>query len=108
MHGSPPPEFPPGTGVNVPSEDGNASKVLVGAGVSVNVAVGGGGVAVGMAAWVSATIVKAAAATVPCMSTALPIGVGVACAPHALRISVVVSTRVRTEKHFMWISPYRF
>src|SRR5919109_4614402 len=94
IHGSPP-EVPLGTGVKVTSEEGNASGVLVGAGVSVNVAVGGGGVAVGMAAWVSATTVRAAAAIVPCMSTGLPIGAGVACAPHALMVSVITSTRVR-------------
>jgi len=102
IHGSPPPELPLGTGVIVTSEDGNGGKVLVAAGVSVNVAVGGGGVAVGMADWVSATIVNAAAATVLCMSTALT--VGVACAqraPHPLMSSVIMSTRVRIEKHFM-------
>ena len=51
------------------------------AGVWVNIAVGGGGVEVGMAAWVSATTVRAAAMTVFCMSTAL--SVGAACAPPA-------------------------
>jgi hypothetical protein len=61
--------------------------------------VGGGGVAVGMADWVSAIIVKAAAAIVPCRSIALT--VGVAASPHALMISAIVSIRVRLEKHFM-------
>ena len=79
--------LPLGTGVNVPAEGGNGRNVLVGAGVSVIVAVGGGGVAVGMAAWVSAITVKAAAAIVPCRSTGL--AVGVAPVPHALRISVI-------------------
>ena len=95
------PELLLGTEVNVPSQVGKGGNVLVAAGVSVKVAVGGG-VAVGMAAWVSATIVKAATMTVFCMSTAL--SVGVACAPrapHALIISVIRSTRVRIEKHFM-------
>ena len=44
------PELPLGTGVNVTPEAGNGGIVLVGTGVSVNVAVGGTGVAVGMAA----------------------------------------------------------
>ena len=102
MHGSPPPELLLGTGVNVTCEEGNGGKVLVAAGVSVNVAVGGGGVAVGMADWVSASIVKATAAIVLCMLTALT--VGVACAPRApqaLTISAVMSIGVTLEKHFM-------
>ena len=76
------------------------------AGVSVNVAVGGIGVAVGMAAWVSAIIVKAAAAIVLCMSTGLT--VGVACCTTRTDDQRITSTRVRIEKHFMSTSPYRF
>ena len=61
-HGSPAPALLLGSGVNVTCRDARGRNVLVGAGVSVTVAVGGGGVAVGMAAWVSAIIVKATAA----------------------------------------------
>jgi hypothetical protein len=64
-HGSLPPELPLEAGVDVIAVDGGGMKVGVGRGVFVNVAVGGMGVAVGMAAWVSAITVKAAAATVP-------------------------------------------
>ena len=93
--------------MNVPSNVGKGGNVLVAAGVSVNVAVGGV-VAVGMAAWVSATTVKAAAMTVFCMSTELSVGVACALpAPHALMSSVIMSNRVRMEKNFIWISPYR-
>src|SRR6188474_3984576 len=95
IHGSSPPEMPLGTEVNVASRVGKGGKVLVAAGVSVNVAVGGGGVAVGMAASVSATTVRAATMTVFCMSTGL--SVGAACmlppAPQALMSSVIRSTR---------------
>jgi hypothetical protein len=94
--------------VNIIPEAGNGGTVLVAAGVFVNVSVGGGGVAVGMAAWVSAIIVMATAAAVICKSTGLTVGGGVACAPHALVLSVIMSTRVRIEKHFMLTSPYRF
>ena len=48
----------------------------------MGISVGGKGVAVGMAAWVSATNVKAAATAVFCTSTALI--VGVTSDPHAL------------------------
>jgi len=110
IHGSSAPETPLGTEVNVASRVGRGGSVLVTAGVSVKVAVGGGGVAVGMAAWVSATTVRAATMTVFCMSTGL--SVGVACmlppAPQALMSSVIRSTRVRIEKYFMSASPYRF
>jgi hypothetical protein len=101
IHGSPPPELPFGTGVSVTGEEDNASGVSVGRGVFVNVAVGGIGVAVGMAAWVSAIIVKATAAAVLCRSSALSVGGGVACAPHALMISVNMTIRVRLEEYFM-------
>ena len=51
IHGSSPlpPELLLGTEVNVPSKVGKGGSVLVATGVLVNVAVGGGGVAVGMA-----------------------------------------------------------
>lgn len=48
--------------------------VFVTAGVAVEVAVGGNGVAVGMAACVCATTVNAAAIAVFCTSTALMVG----------------------------------
>lgn len=80
--------------------------MLVGTGVFVGVSVGGIGVEVGMAAWVSAIIVRASAADVLCMSNTL--SVGVASAPHALMISVIINSRVRIEKHFMWTYPYCF
>jgi hypothetical protein len=89
--------------VNVTSEEGKGSGVLVGGGVSVKVGVGEGGVAVGMAAWVPAIIVEAPAAIVPCRSIAS--AVGAACAPQALRMSVTTSSLVRFKKYFMWISP---
>jgi hypothetical protein len=98
IQGSPAPEFASGTAVNVASRVGRGGTVTVGMGVSVGVAVS---VAVGMAAWVSAIIVKAAAAIVFCMSATLTVGMGVACAPQALMISVLMSTRVRIEKRFM-------
>jgi hypothetical protein len=103
--------LPPETEVDVTPEGGKGGNVTVGAGVSVNVAVGGIGVAVGMAAWVSAIIVKAAAAIVFCMSTALTVGIAVVSAlraPHALTLNASIITRVRLEKHFIWTSPYRF
>ena len=89
--------MPSGTGVNVAPREGNGIKVSVGAGVSVNVAVGGTGVEVGMAAWVSAIIVKAAAAIVACKSAGLAVGVGVAAVPQALMVSVIMSNRVRLK-----------
>jgi hypothetical protein len=100
MHGSLPPELLSGTDVNVASKDGRGGIVLVIAGVFVNVAVGGTGVAVGMAACVSATMVKAAAAIVFWMSTGLTVGMGVVCtlrAPHALMSSVMMTIRVGVE-----------
>ena len=106
MQGSPPPELPVGTGVDATAEDADGGNVLVGRGVFVNVAVGVIGVAVGMAAWVSAIIVKATTAAVLCSSIGLTVGTGVACASHALMVNVIMSTRVSLEKHFMFISPY--
>jgi hypothetical protein len=94
--------------VNVPSRVGKGGSVLVARGVLVNVAVGGGGVAVGMAPWVSATTVRAAAMTVFCISTALTVGVaGVLGAPHALMSSVIISNIVRMEKFFICTIPFR-
>src|SRR5215210_871998 len=107
IHGSAVPELPFGPGVVVIAEVGRGGKVLVGAGVSVDVAVA---VAVGMAAWVSAIIVRATAASVLWISSALTVAGGVACAaraPQALTISVITRVRVRIEKRFIQTSPYR-
>ena len=70
--------------------------------------------AVGMAAWVSAILVNAAAASVLGMSIVPAVGVacGTAPAPQALRINMIMSactsTGVRIEKCFMWTSPRCF
>ena len=97
IHSSPAPELPLETDVNV--ADGRGRKVAVGGGVFVIVGVGGGGVAVGITAWVSATIVKASATTVFWMSSGL--SVGAAWAPQPLTIRVVMSTKLRIAKHFI-------
>jgi hypothetical protein len=68
--------------VAVTSRVGSEAGVLVGRGVKVGVSVGGTGVAVGMASWVWATMVKAAASAVDCTSAALIVGTG--SAPQAL------------------------
>lgn len=79
-----------GAAVKVAPRVGMTGSVGVEAGVFVRVAVGGGGVAVGMAAWVSASIVTTSETIVFCMSTALT--VGVACGtPQAPLISVITS-----------------
>jgi hypothetical protein len=86
--------------------------VAVAAGVLVTVAVAVGvGVVVGMAAWVSASIVTISETIVFSTSVALPIGVGVAWGAQAPLISVSnvsTSTWVRMEKLFMWTAPYYF
>lgn len=101
IQGSPPPELSLGAAASVTSEAGKGRNVLIGAGVSVGIAVGGSGVTVGMAAWVSATIVRAAAAIVLCMPIGLTVGVAATFAPHALRISAIMSIRVSLGKRFM-------
>lgn len=68
--------------------------VFVGGGVGEGVSVGGMGVAVGMAACVSATIVMAAAIAVPCTSSALIVGSG--SGPQALIRKVRTSVRIRS------------
>lgn len=77
---------------------GRGSGVLVGNGVCVGGSVGGKGVEVGMAAWVCATMVKAAATAVFCTSAACI--VGAAGVPHAL-MSRAMTTTVRVEKRFI-------
>ena len=102
-HGSPPPAFALVGGkvdVNVTFRVGRGTGVSVGRGVSVGVSVGGRGVFVGMAAWVCATMVNAAATAVFCTSTALIVGVAGA-APQALMINVVKTMTVRMERRFM-------
>ena len=64
------------------SEVGKGRDVLVDGKVGAAVFVGGTGVAVGRAAWVSATMVRAAASAVCPISTGL--AVGVACGLQAL------------------------
>src|SRR5262245_47660680 len=64
-----------GVKVAIVAEVGNASRVFVGKGVWLEVFVGGRGVAVGMAAWVSATNVKDPETAVFWTSTALIVGV---------------------------------
>jgi hypothetical protein len=62
-------------------EVGKGSGVGGGGRVGTGVSVGGTRVAVGMAAWVNATMVEAAAKAVPCTSAGFM--VGVACGPQA-------------------------
>jgi hypothetical protein len=65
------------------SRVGSGNGVKVGSGVGLGVSVGGTGVFVGMASWVIATIVHAAASAVPC--TSCGDSVGVPCGPQAVR-----------------------
>ena len=75
MQGSPALGFSVGIGVNVTSRVGKGVDVTKVTSVFVGTAVGKGGfVAVGMAAWVSASIVRAAATAVTCRSTGLTVG----------------------------------
>lgn len=97
-HGSPPEVG--GTGVNETASVGSSAGVLVGGGVTVGVSEGGNGVAVGMAACVSATIVKAAATAVNCTSAALIVGAGGA--PQAvLTIAAITMIMERNLNCFM-------
>jgi hypothetical protein len=75
-------KFASGFGVNV------GAKVGMGGNVEVAAAVG---VAVGAAAWVSATSVEAAANAVLCKSVRLTVGVACGVAPQALMINVITS-----------------
>lgn len=89
-----------GRGVELIAGVGEATGVSVNTGVNVKVAVGGSGVAVGMAAWVCATIVEAAEIAVPCTSSALMVGTA-GCPPQPL-ISVARTTAiVRVLNNFM-------
>ena len=101
--GSPPPLLAVGAvvGANVrPALNvGNGKGVLVGRGVFVGASVGGNGVAVGAAACVCATMVKAAATAVFCTSAAFI--VGAAGDPQALMIKVMARTMVKVEKRFI-------
>jgi hypothetical protein len=85
------------------SSVGRATGVSVGRGVVVGVSVGGKGVAVGIAAWVWATIVNAAATAVDCTSTALTVGMG--SAPQALITVTRINRMDRLLSSFMVISP---
>jgi hypothetical protein len=92
---APPPPLETAAGVAVAcraavSSVGKETGVFVAATVGLAVSVGGKGVSVGMAAFVSATIVCAAAMAVPCTSAGCAVGAG--CAPHAamMRLSIKV------------------
>jgi len=74
-------------GSNVGTMSGSAVKV--GKGVGLGVSVGGSCVAVGIAAWVMATTVHAAATAVP--STSAGAMVGVPCEPQAVNRTVSAS-----------------
>jgi len=103
-HGSPP-ALLTGAGVKVAcnvADVGNAIGVFVGGSVGLAVSVGGNGVAVGIAACVSATMVNAAATAVNCTSAALI--VGAAGAPHALIITVIAAINEEIAKCFMLLS----
>lgn len=71
---------------------GNSIGVAVGGEVGIGVSVGGMSVAVGIAAWVSATIVQAAATAVPWTSAALIVGSG--SGPQALNRNKLANMRV--------------
>ena len=89
-----------GIDVKVTSRVGSASGVSVGASVGDAVSVGGRGVFVGMAAWVCATAVKAAATAVLCTSSTVMDGVA-GVAPQATRDMPV--NRLRTRKVIFFI-----
>ena len=102
IHGSTGPD-PTGLGVNVAPRVGRGGKVVVAFGVFVRVAVGeGSDVEVGMAAWVCATIVYAAATAVTCRSTGSTAGVacGTIRALQALTINANTSIWMGSEKRF--------
>ncbi len=101
--GSPPALLPAGATVGEASAGtfkvGSCTGVSVGKGVLVGAAVGGGTVAVGIAACVCATMVEAAATAVFCISTGLGVGAGLA--PQALMIIAMATITVKVEKCFM-------
>jgi hypothetical protein len=80
----------------------NGSAVKVGKGVGLGVSVGGSGVAVGIAAWVMATTVHAAATAV--LLTSAGAMVGVASGPQAVN-SMVSASRIGNI-FFNIFSPY--
>jgi hypothetical protein len=86
--------------VTLTSSVGKAKGVFVGRGVCVGASVGGRAVLVGMAAWVCATIVNAAATAVLCTSAAFI--VGAAGAPQALMIIMIAVITVRVANRFMF------
>lgn len=94
--GSPPAAAVGGAGVNETASVGDSTGVLVGGGVCVGGSVGGKGVAVGMAACVSATMVKAAATAVFCTSAGLIVGSGAA--PQA--VTIIEDMTMIMEKNF--------
>jgi len=87
--------------VGATSSVGDGIRVSVGSGVGLGVSVGGMGVAVGMAACVSAPLVDATTIAVFCMSTGLI--VGVASAPQALITIAKIMTKVLNLKCFILV-----
>jgi len=81
--------------------------VGVGCGVSVGASVGGTGVSVGMASWVMASMVFAAAIAEACMSAGST--VGVAFVPHALDSNTRMVAEVNNNLDFMdFFLPFTF
>jgi len=110
LHGSPPGLLAAAVGrdVNVgmtrgASRVGNGIGVSVGSGVGTGVSVDGTGVLVGMAACVSATMVKAADTAVDCISCALMTG-SAGVLPHALITIAMVMTSEIEKKRFISIN----
>ncbi|MCK7506396.1 MAG: hypothetical protein MZV70_21630 [Desulfobacterales bacterium] len=99
LHGSPPElaetAVKVGTTANA-SSVGDGTGVSVGMGVGTGVLVGGTGVLAGIAAWVSATMVNAAATAVDWISCGLTVGSAGVPPPHALMtIAMAVMTETR-------------
>jgi len=87
-------------GITRDSSVGEGTSVSVGNGVGSGVLVGGTGVLVGIAAWVSATMVNAAETAVACISSALIVG-SAGVLPHALDTSATTKINGITKKRFI-------
>lgn len=90
-----------GVFVKVDSSVGRGTGVFVAAGVDVGVSVGGKGVLVGIAAWVSATIVNAAETAVDCTSATLRVGTAGSPPPHPVIKAEIARTEKRTVNFFI-------
>ena len=107
LHSPPPPVDTTTVGEAKIGAVGTGGIVGVGCGVSVDASVGGTGVSVGIAAWVMATIVLAAATAEAC--TCAGSMVGTAFAPHALNSSTKTATTVNIDFDLMdFILPFSF